>query len=59
MIQELLGLRPRTSSASTVTKRPPDWARLNSREAYLGNEGTDSFASPGVVTLGESRLRRS
>jgi hypothetical protein len=33
-----------------------DWARLSSAETYLGYERTDSFASPGGLALGESRV---
>jgi thiol-disulfide isomerase/thioredoxin len=58
VIQQLLGL-PRQDVVNVHGERDEaaaDWAHLNSPETYLGYERTDSFASPGGVGLGETRV---
>ncbi len=58
VIQQLLGL-PRQDLVSVHGKddeADADWQHLNSPETYLGYERTDSFASPGGIGLGESRV---
>ena len=58
VIQELLGLPPQdlVSVHGEGDEAAADWARLNSAETYLGYDRTDSFASPGGVALGETRV---
>jgi thiol-disulfide isomerase/thioredoxin len=57
-IQQLLGLPPQdlVSVHGEDDEAAADWTRLNSAETYLGYERTDSFASPGGMGLGETRV---
>lgn len=58
VIQQLLGVAPqdlvRVHGEGDETEA--DWSHLNSPETYLGYERTDSFASPGGIGFGETRL---
>jgi hypothetical protein len=58
VIQQLLGVRERelVRVLGEGDEAAADWERLNSPETYLGYERTDSFASPGGVGLGGSRV---
>ena len=58
VIQELLGLPPQdlVSVDGEGDEAAADWPRLNTPETYLGYERTDSFASPGGIGLGETRV---
>jgi thiol-disulfide isomerase/thioredoxin len=58
VIQGLLGLPPGdlVSVHGEGDEAAADWANLKSPETYLGYERTDSFASPGDVAVGETRV---
>ena len=58
VIQQLLGLPPQdlVSVHDEGDEAAADWGRLKSPETYLGYERTDSFASPGGIGLGETRV---
>ena len=58
VIQELLGLPPRdlVTVHGDGDEAAADWAHLKSPETYLGYERTGSFASPGGIVPGETRV---
>ncbi|HEV3477860.1 MAG TPA: redoxin domain-containing protein [Gaiellaceae bacterium] len=58
VIQQLLGLPPQdlVSVHGEGDEAAADWTHLNTAETYLGYERTDSFASPGGVGPGETRV---
>jgi thiol-disulfide isomerase/thioredoxin len=58
VIQQLLGHAPQdlVTVYGEGDEAVADWARVNSPETYLGYERTDSFASPGGIGRGETRV---
>jgi thiol-disulfide isomerase/thioredoxin len=58
VIQQLLGLAPRdlVSVNGEGDEAEADWTDLSSPETYLGYERTETFASPGGIGPGESRV---
>ena len=58
VLQDLLGLPDRdpVRVQGVGDERAPDWPRLRSPETYLGYERAASFASPGGIRAGASRV---